>query len=454
MPHVELAVLGAGSGNTVPGAAWKGREVALFDDSEWFGGTCLNSGCIPTKMFVRVADIVHEAQHPGLGLDGTVPKPDWHAVQERIVGRTNEISLSGEAWRETTTTLVRETSALSDDRTILTASGEEFTADRVVLAAGSRPRPLVCDHDPRDILTSESVMRIDQLPESMLIIGSGAVAVEFAHVFAAFGTEITVAARSSRLLRAYDDLISERFTEIASERYRVLTDASPTSIERDGDTLVTTFANGEVVRAHAVLNASGRIPNTDRIAADRFDTDNAGRIVTDDRMRVLRDGEPVEGVYALGDIASRYGLKHVANHQARIVEAQLAGRDERDTLQPVPGAVFAGPEVAHFGLEARNAPETAVVVTQDYGGTAYGWALEDTTSFARLVVSAEGELLGAHILGPHASILLQPLVQAASFGQTVHGLARGQYWPHPALTEVIENALLQAEEQLRERGNA
>ncbi|WP_293694773.1 FAD-dependent oxidoreductase [uncultured Agrococcus sp.] len=454
MPHVELAVLGAGSGNTVPGKAWKGRDVALFDDGEWFGGTCLNAGCIPTKMFVRVADIVLEAQHTGLGLDGSVPHPDWRAVQDRILGRINEVSLSGEAWRDKTTRLVRETSALTGDRTIVTASGEEFTADRVVLAAGSRPRPLTCDHDPRDILTSDSVMRIDELPSSMLIIGAGAVAIEFAHVFAGFGTDVTIASRSSRVLGAYDDLVSERFTELAGDRYRLITNASPVSVERHGDVLRTRFDNGETVESAVVLNASGRIPNTDRIGADRFDTDESNRVVTDDRMRVLHDGTPVEGVYALGDITSHFGLKHVANHQARVVEAQLAGRDERDRLQPVPGALFAGPEVAHFGLEARNAPADAVVVTQEYGSTAYGWALEDTTSFVRLIVGRDGALLGAHILGPQASILLQPLVQAASYGQTVHGLARGQYWPHPALTEVVENALLQAEEALAAEGTA
>lgn len=451
MPHVELAVIGAGSGNTVPGRAWKGRSVALFDDGEWFGGTCLNHGCIPTKMFVRVADIVNEARHPGLGLDGTLPRPDWQAVQERIFGRTNTISLSGETWRDQTTELVRETSALTDDRTIVTASGIEYTADRVVLAAGSRVRQLAFEHDPREILTSDSVMRIDRLPESMVIVGSGDVAAEFAHVFTEFGTEVTVLARGEGMLRSHDELVGERFSALAGSRYRLLTQAEPVSIVREGTLLRTTLSDGRTLESEVVLNAIGRVPNTDRIGAGRFDTTASGHVRTDDRMRVLRGGQPVEGVYALGDITSSHGLKHVANHQARVVEAQLAGRDERDALAPVAGAVFAGPEVAVFGLRSQDAPEDAVVVTQEYSSTAYGWALEDAASFVRLVVGADGALLGAHILGPHASMLLQPLVQAASFGQTVHGLARGQYWPHPALTEVVENALLQAEAALAER---
>ena len=247
--HFELAVIGAGSGNTVPGSRWKGRDVVLFDDGEWFGGTCLNHGCIPTKMFVRVADIVHEAGHQGLGLLGQAPGADWRAVQQRIFERTNAISLSGEAWRDRTTRLVRETASLLDDHTIVTASGETITADRIVLAAGSRTRPLACDHYPRDILTSDSVMRVDHKPESMLIIGAGAVAAEFAHVFDAFGTEVTVAARRSRMLRSEDELVSERFTELAAARYRLMTDARPVSITRIPGGLRTQFDDGTVIDA-------------------------------------------------------------------------------------------------------------------------------------------------------------------------------------------------------------
>ena len=453
MTHFELAVLGAGSGNTVPGSRWKGRSVVLFDDGEWFGGTCLNHGCIPTKMFVRVADIVHEASQQGLGLTGQPLTADWSAVQQRIFGRTNAISLSGEAWRDRTTKLVRESASLVDDHTIVTASGETFTADRIVIAAGSRTRPLQCDHDPRDILTSDSVMRVDQKPGSMLIIGSGAVAAEFAHIFDAFGTEVTVAARRGRMLRAEDELVSERFTEIAEGRYRLLKNVTPVSITRIEHGLRTEFDDGTIVESDVVLNATGRIPNTDRIGAEFFDTHDDGRLVTDAHLNVQRDGKAVEHVYALGDVTSAYGLKHVANHQARVVEQRLAGEDAADTLQPVPAATFAGPEVASFGVRGQDAPADAVVVTRDYGSTAYGWAMEDSSSFLRLVVGADGMILGAHIIGPHASMLLQPLVQAASFGQKVQGLARSQYWPHPALTEVIENALLEAEEQLEEQAS-
>jgi mycothione reductase len=163
---------------------------------------------------------------------------------------------------------------------------------------------------------------------------------------------------------------------------------------------------------------------------------------------------PVDGIFALGDISSPWQLKHVANHEARVVQHNLAhpSRLASGALWPVPAAIFSHPQIAHFGLTEREATESSletVVAVHDYGGTAFGWALEDTTSFCKLIVERDsGLILGAHIIGPEASILIQPLVQAASASRSVRGLARSQYWPHPAATEVVENALLKAEEKL------
>ncbi|MGZ4460922.1 MAG: mycothione reductase, partial [Nocardioidaceae bacterium] len=147
-------------------------------------------------------------------------------------------------------------------------------------------------------------------------------------------------------------------------------------------------------------------------------------------------------------VSNPYQLKHVSNLEARVVQHNLLHPDDlvRANHEQVPSAVFSSPQVASVGLTERQARErgiAAVVARQNYGDTAYGWAMEDTTSFVKLVASPEtGLLLGAHVLGPQASNLIQPLIQAMAFGQTVHEVARGQYWIHPAMMEVVENALL------------
>ena len=154
------------------------------------------------------------------------------------------------------------------------------------------------------------------------------------------------------------------------------------------------------------------------------------------------------GVWALGDISNRYQLKHVSNHEARVVQHNLLHPDDLATANHdnVPSAVFSYPQIASVGLTEEEAQEQRiryVTARQAFGDTAYGWAMEDSTSFAKVLADpATGLLLGAHMIGPQSSNLIQPLIHAMSFGQTAYDVARGQYWIHPALSEVVENVLL------------
>ncbi|PPH40067.1 mycothione reductase [Rathayibacter sp. AY1E4] len=465
----DLIVIGAGSGNSIVGPEFDGLRVAILDDGEWFGGTCLNAGCIPTKMFVHVADVVTDVDQGGpIGVHSRLRRPEWAEVRDRVFGRIDAISEGGFEYRDQRSpnvTVLRESfgfESLGDgDRphVLVSASGARISAPQVVVAAGSRPRPLLAAYEPDPrIQDSSSVMRLDELPERMLILGGGAVAVEFAHVFSSFGTAVTVAVRGDRLLRALDEDVSRRFTGIAAERYTVLTGVSAESVDARPDGLRVALSDGTTVETDLLLVALGRDPNSDTVAAASvgIDLHEDGRISVDPEQRVLSGGRPVPGLFALGDVSSRWQLKHVANHEARLVAHNLLHPGEMlsDTLSPVPGAIFAHPQIAHFGLtaaEARDQGLDVVTVTQEYGSTAFGWALEDDSSACLLVVGLDGALLGAHIIGPQASILIQPLVQAASAGTGIRGLARSQYWPHPAASEVVENALLSAEEALRER---
>ena len=201
--------------------------------------------------------------------------------------------------------------------------------------------------------------------------------------------------------------------------------------------------------AEVVLLAVGRRPNTDRLdpRPGGLDLHDDGRLVVDAEQRTT-----AEGVWALGDISSAHQLKHVANHEARIVAhnlavdlGRLAGEPRRTDGRPVPHAVFGHPQVAAFGptaTELEAAGTAHVSATQAFGDTAYGWALEDTTGLLTIHADLSGRVLAAHAVGPHSSTLIQPLIQAATFGQRAHDVARGQYWIHPALAEVVENALL------------
>jgi mycothione reductase len=337
-----------------------------------------------------------------------------------------------------------------DVRTLDTGTGETITADDVVIAAGARPVvPDVEGLEEVGFHTSDTIMRIDALPDRLLVIGGGFVAAEFAHVFGSFDTHVTIVNRSSALLRGEDAEVSAAFTGIAQNRWDVRLETKVEKVERYGDVVRARLSDGSTVDVDVVLVAAGRRSNADGLDLDRTGvrTDDDGVILVDDHQRTN-----VEGIWALGDIANHFQLKHVSNLEARVIQHNLLHPDDlvRARHDVVPSAVFTSPQVASVGLTERQAVERGVrhvVAKQMYGDTAYGWAMEDTTSFAKVLADPDtGLVLGAHVLGPQASNLLQPLVQAMSFGQTAHDVARGQYWIHPALMEVVENLLLRLPE--------
>ncbi len=450
--HYDLIIIGSGSANAIPSylSEWK---IAIVERGT-FGGTCLNVGCIPSKMFVLPADIIEEAHHSQqLGIDVRVHGVDWPAVRDRVFGRIDPIAESGRKYRATgspNVTLIEGTARFVSPQ-VLDVEGRRITADHILVGAGSRPIvPPITGLVETGFHTSDSIMRLDDLPERLGIIGGGYIAVEMGHVFASFGSKVSLFNRSHVLLRAHDAEIAQRFTEVFSKRVDVHLEHLPSKVERRGDSIAIHCA-GEVIEVDELLVATGREPNSDLLDAEAggLTCHHHGTIVVDEHMRTA-----VEGVWAIGDIANEYQLKHVANHEAEVAFWNIAHPDDlkRVDYTAVPAAVFSNPQVASVGLTEEQAVAQGcrfVVGRRDYGGTAFGWALADETSFAKVLIDvASGLILGGHIIGPQAASLIQPLIQAMQFGQTAQQLAHEPYWIHPALTEVVENALLEAIEQL------
>lgn len=459
MPHYDLVIVGTGSGNSILGPDFAGKKTAIVEKGT-FGGTCLNVGCIPTKMFVYAADVAYTPSHSAkYGVDEELKGVRWRDIRDRIFGRIDPIAAGGAEYRRShednkDVDVYEGTARFTGQKELRVtfADGrpdEVLTADKFVLAAGGRPViPDIPGLDGVEYYTSDTVMRLDELPERIVVLGGGYIAAEFAHVFASFGVHVTLVNRSGRLLRSEDEDVSARFTELASERFDVRLDRKTVRARKTeaGVALDLEGPQGaETVEADLLLIATGRRPNSDLldVAATGVTTMDSGHVVVDDYQETV-----VEGIYALGDLSSPHELKHVANHEARVVQHNLVHPDERITADHrfVPHAVFTHPQVASVGLteqKARDLGVSYVVSKQDYAGIAYGWAMEDTTGFAKLLADpATGKLLGAHIIGPQASSVIQPLIQAMSFGLDARSMARGQYWIHPAMPELVENALL------------
>jgi mycothione reductase len=451
--HFDLCIIGTGSGNSIIDERFDHLDVALVEMGT-FGGTCLNVGCIPSKMFVYPADLAAlTIQATRLGVDVDLRGVRWREIQERIFGRIDPQAASGRTYRQQShnVTVFDGCARFVGPRQLDVGAPETITADRIVIAAGSRPViPDLTGLSSVEFHTSDTVMRLPELPESMIIIGGGYIAAEFAHVFSAFGTSVTVLNRSDVMLGREDPEVAKRFTDLLSRRVDVRVNTSVTSVERTDDRRVRVHLKSlerepEPLSADVLLVATGRTSNGDSMDPQRggIDVDDDGLILVDPYQKTT-----AEGVFALGDVSSREQLKHIANSDARVVQHNLLHPDSMisNDRRFVPRAVFSMPQVASVGLSEAEAAERGidyVVSKQDYGDTAYGWAMEDTDHFVKIIADADSKLLlGAHVVGPQASALIQPLIQAMSFEQPAPEVARRQYWIHPAITEVIENALL------------
>ncbi len=461
--HFDLIIVGSGSGNSMANRENHHLNIAIVDGG-LFGGTCINVGCIPTKMYVYPADLVRSAQHAHqVGVDASVNAVDWAAIRERVFDqRIDPIRADALEYRRgertPNVTLFEQNATFIGPKT-LQVGNQVITGDTIVLATGSHtfiPEVIAQaveasagSDSPFAYETNATIMRLPEAPSSVIILGGGIIAAEFAHVLSAAGSKVTIVNRSETLLRASDETVAQRFTAEASKEWDLRLGRTVTHAQRSTEAgqpeVQLTLDNGDVVTAQTLLVASGRVPNTQELncAAAGVELHTDGRVKTDEFGRTTADG-----IWALGDVSNTFQLKHVANHEQRIVSHNIAHPEDLLAINhhAVPSAVFTHPQIASVGMTEAQAREAGLPITvkiQEYADVAYGWAMEDRTGFCKVIANADtGKLLGAHIMGYQASLLLQPLVTALAFDIDMREFARNQYWPHPALSEVVENAVL------------
>ncbi|BBX17373.1 mycothione reductase [Mycolicibacterium duvalii] len=457
MADFDIAIIGTGSGNTLLDDRYVDKRVAICEKGT-FGGTCLNVGCLPTKMFVYSAGVASQvADSSRFGVDGVLAGVRWPDIVSRVFGRIDPLASGGEHYRRSSPnvevfashTKFAGNAGVSGYR-LRTEDGDEFTAEQVVIATGARATvpPAIADCGVAHH-TSDTIMRISELPEHIVIVGGGYVAAEFAHVFSSLGTRVTIVLRGTTMLSHTDDTICERFTDIAGKKWEIRSRRNIVGGRSDDTGVALELDDGSTLHADTLLVATGRVPNGDQLDAHHAGVAvQDGRVVVDEFQRTT-----ARNVFALGDVSSPFQLKHVANHEARVVKHNLLQDwDDTDALmranhRHVPSAVFTEPQIASVGLtenEARAAGYRIRSKVQDYSDVGYGWAMEETHGFAKVIVDDDsGLLLGAHIMGHQAASIIQPIIQAMAFDLPAQDMARGQYWIHPALPEVIENALLE-----------
>lgn len=445
----DLIIVGAGSGNMIPVPEMDNWRLAIVEPDK-FGGTCLNRGCIPSKMLLYPAEVVETTRHAaGLGVHHTLERIDWQRIVSRVWQKIDPIAEAGSAYRHSQPhiTVYDQPARFVEPRVLQTGS-HRITADRIILGAGARPVvPDLPGLDTVSYHTTDTVMRLTTQPESILIIGGGYIGAEMASFFGGLGTHVTLVDRGAALVKKEDHEIARALTSIYKRRFDILLNAQARQVRPAAGGVTVTFdvdGGSREVTARILLFAAGRRPNSDRlnVEAAGLDVDDRGRVRVNAYMETS-----APGIYAFGDLASPYQLKHIANAEARLISKRLVGGAKTPVAYDGgPHAIFSHPQIASVGLTERAAQQVGlkcVTASRRYADTAYGWASEDTDSFVKLVADpATRRLLGAHIIGPHAALLIQPLVQGMKYGQTVDEMARVIYI-HPALTEVVEQALLE-----------
>ena len=445
----DVIVLGSGCGLDIARqAAARGKRVALIEPGP-LGGTCVNVGCIPSKMLIAPADLIVERERARrLGVDMVVGHIDFAGIMRRMrTSRTasqRHLQHSVSEWDGVD--LIRKPGLFTAPGVIL-AGGEQLTAPLIFIAAGARPAiPPVDGLDSVDYLTNESLLNLTELPESLIIMGGGYIAAEFCHFFAAMGTRVTVVEMADRLVTSEEPEISAALQHELSRRARVVTGAKVESVAPHGEGVRVTAAmtgDGRTVSFHAsrLLVAVGRRSNADVIAAGiaGVEVDRRGFITVNGHMETN-----MPNVYAVGDINGKSMFRHAANVQAAVAAANaLDDADVEMDYHALPHAVYSSPQIASVGLteaQARDAGHEVSVAVTPYSSVAKGEALGEETGFAKVVVERGSEtILGFHLIGPSAPILIQEVVNAMQSGGNIDELARGVHI-HPELTELIPSS--------------
>ena len=345
-------------------------------------------------------------------------------------------------------TLYKTTARFTGQKQMLLETGEEISADTIIVAAGTHPwAPPIEGLDGVDYLTSKTALRLEKQPKSLVIIGGGVIAAELANFFGSLGTEVTIIERNPGLLGRVDREVSNFVTKKFQDRFNVLLERGVGRVEKGGAGVVVTVTdlegnNPETVEGEQLLVVTGRRSNAPALdcEAGGIELDERTFIKVDDHMRTN-----VDGVYALGDIAGKWGLKHKANGEAEIVvQNAILGNDAAVDYQGMPYAVFTVPQVAAVGKteeELKEAEVTYKVGKYPYKSTGMGQAYMDEDSWVKVLVGEDDTILGAHIVGPEASTLIHEVALAMANNLKAKAF-RDLIVAHPALSEVVQRAFL------------
>ncbi len=446
MSTYDVGIIGGGPGGYVASikAAQLGGSVCLIEKAEW-GGTCLNRGCIPTKTLYAVANLatqVQEASEFGVHTGGetTIDYPQVLAHKNSVIQQlTGGIA---QLLKANKVDVFNGTGTLTDRNTIIVSNPDDTTeqlhAKNIIIATGSEPaNPPIFEIDEEQVLTTTGILNLTELPESLLIVGGGVSGCEFASIFNALGCNVTVLELLPTIL-ATEDVQVIRHIQLFMKRKGIAihTGAKLTHVKKSDAGVTAVLESGEEMTAEKMLVSIGRRYNTEGIGLEKVGvrTEN-GKIVVDTRMQTT-----VPGIYAVGDVASRYLLAHVASAEGKIAAQNCVGNNVEMDYQVIPWCVFTLPEIGHVGMTEKEATDEGYEVKIGrfpYAANGKALGLRETDGFVKTVSDVDsGDILGVHIVGVQASTLIHEAAVAVRLGASAADIAHTIH-AHPTLSEVV-----------------
>ena len=455
MPHYDLVILGAGPGGYVAAVrgAQLGLSVAIVEEKYW-GGVCLNVGCIPSKALLRNADLAHtfHAKADLFGISGDVHFDFGKAFDRSRSVAAGHVKGIHYLMKKNKVTEYEGRGTFADDHTIdvtkTDCSKDQVTFENVIIATGSTVRLLPGVTLSENVVTYEEQILTRELPESIVIVGAGAIGMEFAYVMTNYGVKVTIIEFLDRALPNEDaDVSKEIARQYKKYGVEILTSTKVETVTDHGDHVTVTYTpngGGETtsVDTDRVLMSIGFAANVDGYGLDKTGValTDRGAIAIDDHMRTN-----VPHIYAIGDVTAKLQLAHVAEAQG-VVAAETIGKAETMTLgdyRMMPRATFCSPQIASFGLTEQQARDAGYdVKVAKFPFTANGKAngLGEPIGFVKLIADGEHlELLGGHLIGPDVSELLPELTLAQKWDLTALETARNVH-THPTLSEAVQEA--------------
>ena len=446
MSTYDVGIIGGGPGGYVAAikAAQLDGTVCLIEKGEW-GGTCLNRGCIPTKTLFAVANLatqIQDASAFGVHVSGEATI-DYTQV---LTHKTSVIQqLEGgiaKLLKANKVDVLKGTAQLTDRNTIVVnkpdGTTEQVHAKNVIIATGSEPaEPPIFEIDEEQVLTTTGILNLTELPESLLIVGGGVSGCEFASIFNALGCRVTILELLPTIL-ATEDIQVIRHIQLFMKRKGITihTGAKLTHVKKSDEQVTAVLESGEELTAQKMLVSIGRRYNTERIGLEKVGVrTEGGKIVVDAQMRTN-----VQGIYSVGDVASRYLLAHVASAEGKVAAQNCIGDSVEMDYQVIPWCIFTLPEIGHAGMTEKEATAEGYEVKIGrfpYAASGKALGLRETDGFVKTVADADsGDILGVHIVGAHASTLIHEAAVALRLGATAKDIAHTVH-AHPTLSEMI-----------------